>query len=129
MSVNEAESCLRRKPFEDLGFAKLDSHRRQRSGAAEVVYCQSKADEHLLAIFEKLVGSEGEVLGTRASEHQAALIKGRFPDVVYDPVSRILSIEKPGKSLRGLVAVCTAGTSDMPGRLPLKPVWSSTNSP
>ncbi|MBO7366815.1 MAG: hypothetical protein J6U28_08995, partial [Bacteroidales bacterium] len=62
ISVDEAEARLRRKPFEDLGFAKLDSHRRQRSGAAEVVYCQGKADAHLLAIFEKLVGSEGEVL-------------------------------------------------------------------
>lgn len=114
MSVAEAEALFRRKPFEDLGFAKLDSHRRQRSGAAEVVYCQGKADDHLLAIFEKLTGSEGEVLGTRASEHQAAIIRERFPDAVYDPVSRILSIEKPGKSLRGLVAVCTAGTSDIP---------------
>ena len=37
MSVSEAEAYLRRKPFEDQGFAKLDSHRRQRSGAAEVV--------------------------------------------------------------------------------------------
>lgn len=114
MSVAEAEEFFRRKPFEDLGFACLDSHRKMRSGAAEVVFCQGKADEHLLAIFASLMGSEGEVLGTRASEHQAELVRGRFPEAAYDPVSRILSIEKPGKPHRGLIHVCTAGTSDIP---------------
>ena len=114
MSVGEAEEFFRRKPFVDLGFAKLDSHRRMRSGAAEVVYCQGKADDHLTSIFERLVESEGEVLGTRASEHQAALIRERFPEAAYDPVSRILSIEKPDKRRRGLVAVCSAGTADIP---------------
>ena len=114
MSVREAEEFFRRKPFDDLGFAKLDSHRRLRSGAAEVVFCQGKADGHLLGIFEKLMESEGEVLGTRASAAQAALVQARFPEAAYDPVSRIISIEKPGKRLRGLVSVCTAGTSDIP---------------
>ena len=114
ISVTEAEEYFRRKPFEDLGFACLDSHRKMRSGAAEVVFCQGKADDHLLAIFGSLMESEGEVLGTRASEHQAALVRDRFPQAVYDPVSRIISIEKSGKRHRGLVCVCTAGTSDIP---------------
>ena len=114
LSVSEAEAYFRRKPFEDLGFAKLDSHRRQRSGAAEVVYCQGKSDEQLLAIFSRLITSEGEVLGTRASARQAELIRERFPNAAYDTQSRILSIEKPDKPRRGRIAVCTAGTSDIP---------------
>lgn len=114
MSVAEAEAYFRRKPFEDLGFAKLDAHRRQRSGAAEIVYCQGKADDHLLSIFDRLVAGEGEVLGTRASEQQAALIREHYPDAAYDPISRILSIEKPGKRHEGLIAVCSAGTADIP---------------
>lgn len=114
LSVAEAEAFFRRKPFEDLGFAKLDSHRRQRAGAAEVVFCQGKADGHLLSIFERLTASEGEVLGTRVSSHQAELVLGRYPEAVYDPLSRVLTIEKPGKRRDGLVAVCTAGTSDIP---------------
>ena len=114
LSVEEAEALFRRKPFEDLGFAKLDSHRHLRSGAAEVVFCQGKSDEHLAGIFDKLMQSEGEVLGTRASAAQAALIQARFPEVVYDPVSRIIAIGKPGKRLRGLITVCSAGTSDIP---------------
>lgn len=114
MSVAEAEAFFRRKPFEDLGFAKLDAHRRQRSGAAEIVYCQGKADDHLLSIFDRLVAGEGEVLGTRASEQQAALIREHYPDAAYDPISRVLSIEKPGKRHEGLIAVCSAGTADIP---------------
>lgn len=114
MSVQEAEAFFRRKPFEDLGFAKLDSHRRLRSGTAEVVFCEGKTDEHLTRIFDSLMESEGEVLGTRASAAQAALLQARFPGAAYDPVSRIVAIEKPGKRLRGLVAVCSAGTSDIP---------------
>jgi len=114
ISVQQAEEMLRRKPFEDLGFAKLDSHRRLRSGAAEVVFCQGKADSHLVSIFGRLLDAEGEVLGTRASVQQADLIRERFPQAVYDPVSRIISIEKPGKPHLGLVSVCTAGTSDIP---------------
>ena len=47
MSVEEAEGFLRREPFEEMGYAKLDMHRKVRSGFAEVIYCAGKADEHL----------------------------------------------------------------------------------
>lgn len=114
LSVEQAEAYFRRQPFEDLGFAKLDSHRRLRSGAAEVVFCSGKADTHLLSIFKRIFESEGEVLGTRASQAQAELIQQAFPEAVYDPLSRILKIEKPEKQRLGLVAVCTAGTADIP---------------
>lgn len=50
MSVEEAEGFLRREPFEEMGYAKLDMHRKVRSGFAEVIYCAGKADEHLLHI-------------------------------------------------------------------------------
>lgn len=113
MSAGEAEQLLRRAPFEELGYAKLDTHRKLRSGFAEVIFCSGKADAHLLSIFERLYASEGEVFGTRASREQYALIKERFPEVEYDPVSRIIKIEKEGKQLRGKIAVCTAGTADI----------------
>ena len=63
--LEEAEGALRRQPFEDLGYAKLDTHRKIRSGFPEVVFCAGKADAHLLAIFGRLYEEEGEVLGTR----------------------------------------------------------------
>ena len=114
MSVSEAEEYFRRQPFEDLGYAKLDSHRKLRSGFPEVVFCSGKADQHLLTIFERLFEAEGEVLGTRASQEQAELIKARFPEAEYDPISKILKIEKPHKQRVGKIAVCTAGTADIP---------------
>lgn len=113
MSVDEAERLLRRQPYEDLGYAKLDTHRRIRSGFAEVVYCEHKADEHLVEIFARLFAEEGEALGTRANQHQYDLIRGRFPQAAFDPLSRILKIEKEDKQRSGKIAVCTAGTADI----------------
>lgn len=114
ISVEEAERYFRRKPFEELGYAKLDTHRKIRSGFAEVIFCSGKADEHLLHIFGKLLEEEGEVLGTRASEHQYELLKQKFPQVQYDPISGIIKIQKQDREKIGSIAVCTAGTADIP---------------
>ena len=48
------------EPFEEMGYAKLDMHRKVRSGFAEVIYCAGKADEHLLHIFERLYKADGQ---------------------------------------------------------------------
>lgn len=113
MSVEEAEACISGKAFEDIAFAKLDSDRERRSGFPEVVFCQRKADEHLLSIYETLYKANGEVLGTRASKEQYELIKSHLPNVNYDEISRILKIEGKEKVLRGNIAVCSAGTADI----------------
>ena len=113
LSVEEAEGHLRRQPFEELGYAKIDTHRKLRSGFPEVVFCSGKADEHLLEIFGKIYEMEGEVFGTRASQRQYELLKERYPDVQYDTVSGIIKIENPGKEKQGCITVCTAGTSDI----------------
>lgn len=114
VSVEEAEKFFRRQPFEEMGYAKLDMHRRVRSGFAEVIYCSGKADEHLLHIFERIYKADGEVFGTRASQHQYEIVKAVYPQVKYDSLSRILKIEKEGKERKGKIAVCTAGTADIP---------------
>ncbi len=114
LSIEEAEEWFRRQPFEDLGYAKLDTHRKLRSGCAEVIFCSGKADDHLLSIYERLYLAEGEVLGTRADKEQAALVQGRLKEAVYDPLSRILKIEKKDKEYVGKIVVCTAGTADIP---------------
>lgn len=113
ISLKEAAKELKQLPYEDLGFAKLDHHRKIRSGFGEVVFCSGKSDEHLLKIYETFYKTDTEVLGTRASEHQYELVKAVIPEVTYDPLSRILKIEKPGKERIGRVAVCTAGTADI----------------
>lgn len=114
MTVEEAEGFFRREPFQEMGYAKLDTHREVRSGFPEVIFCSGKADEHLLRIFGRLYEEHGEAFGTRASQSQYELLRETYPQVQYDPISHIVKIEKPGKKREGLVAVCTAGTADIP---------------
>lgn len=114
MRIEEAEGLLRDLPYEDLGYAKLDHHRKLRSGFGETVFCQGKPDEYLVKIYQTFYERDGEVLGTRASKEQAELVRAAVPEVVYDPVSGILKVERPGKERSGCVAVCTGGTADIP---------------
>ena len=113
-SVQDAAEELKNLPYEDLGFARIDHHRRLRSGFSEVVFCQGKTDEHLCGIFENFYEHRINVLGTRAGMHQYELLKERFPELSYDNVSRIVKIEFEKPELTGRVAVCTAGTADIP---------------
>ena len=112
LSVEHAENLLKKGGYEEMDYAKLDTTRKERTGFAEVVYCARKADEHLLNIYQKLYKEDGEVFGTRASQHQYELVKSVLPQVVYDPVSGILKIEKEKEHI-GKVTVCTAGTADI----------------
>ena len=112
LTVEEAKALLCQDSFEEMGYAKLD--RKARTGFAEVVFCSGKADSHLLQIYGRIYQKEGEVLGTRASAEQYRLVKEEFPKVQYDPISRILKIEKRDKVRTGKIAVCTAGTADIP---------------
>lgn len=113
LSLEDAQRILKQDGYKEMDYAKLDTGRKARTGFAEVVYCSNKADEHLLNIYERLYQEEGQVLGTRASEKQYLLVRERLPQVQYDPVSRILKIEKTDKLHEGRVAVCTAGTADI----------------
>ncbi|HIX67261.1 MAG TPA: nickel pincer cofactor biosynthesis protein LarB [Candidatus Anaerostipes excrementavium] len=113
LSMEEAERLLKRQPFEDLGYAKLDTHRKIRSGFAEVIFCSGKADDHLIRIVGKLYEEEGEVFGTRASKKQYEMLRKIYPELQYDKISRIIKIEKKGKVKAGKIAVCTAGTADI----------------
>ena len=114
LSPEEAGEMLKNLPYEDLGYAKLDLHRKLRSGFPETVYCQGKPDQYLADIFDTLYRENGEVMGTRATEQQYLLVKERIPGIIYDPVSRILKAEPEGKERKGCVAVCTGGTADIP---------------
>ncbi len=125
LSVKEAELLLKKDGSLDMGFANLDSGRLSRTGFPEVVFCQGKENSFLQEIFLRLYKTNGKVLGTRATYEQYECVKKVLPQVQYDGVSRILKIEEncpsqkkctaensPG--LRKYIAVCTAGTADIP---------------
>lgn len=114
LDIETAEQVLKDLPYEDLGYAKLDHHRALRSGFGETVFCQGKPDQYLIEIFDKFYQRDGEVLGTRASREQFELVRNAVPEVQYDPISRILKAEQPGKEKKGWIAVCTGGTADIP---------------
>lgn len=113
-TIEEAEQYFRRQPYEEMGYAKLDTHRQIRSGFAEVIFCSGKADEHLLQIFGRLYEQNQEVFGTRASQEQYEMIRKKYPQTIYDPISKIIKIEETDKIKSGKAVVCTAGTADIP---------------
>jgi len=114
ISISNAEETLKKLPYEDLGFAKLDHHRTLRSGFGEVVFCQGKAISHLIDIYKSFYEHDTNVLGTRATQEQYEMVKEVLPMVEYNSVSRILSIQKQERKKTGCIAVCTGGTTDIP---------------
>ncbi|MBR2373097.1 MAG: 1-(5-phosphoribosyl)-5-amino-4-imidazole-carboxylate carboxylase, partial [Lentisphaeria bacterium] len=101
--------------FKDVGFAKLDMTRRERTGCSETVYCPGKNCEQLAGILKAFREENVPVLGTKCTPEQSSFILEQGLDVMYDPCSRILTSNWGEKEqLAGLVAVCTGGTADIP---------------
>ena len=109
---------LRHLPFEDLPFARIDHHRSLRQGQPEVVCCEGKTPEQVVAICERLEAVDGAFLGTRASESVAARLRDRFPRVSWNPLARTVHLppaERPQRApVTGSILVVSAGTSDLP---------------
>jgi NCAIR mutase (PurE)-related protein len=107
------EEALPDLSYEDLGFAKVDHHRRLRRGFAEVVFCQGKRPEQVVEIVERLGRSSPNVIATRASPELAEHVTKKLPEVRYDPVARILHLWRDRRIRhRALISVVSAGTSD-----------------
>ena len=99
--------------MEEIDFAKLDMDRKERTGFPETVFCQGKNDAALREIFVKLYEANGEVLGTRAEKRQYEIVRELLPEAKYDETSRLIRVGG-AKELIGKIAVCTAGTADIP---------------
>lgn len=101
--------------FHDLGFAKLDICRKDRTGMNETVFCPGKTKEQLCDILKAFDQQKKSVLATKCSVEQFEYVKKEIPDVHYDSVSKILSLtDEQTTPLTGTVAVCTGGTADLP---------------
>ena len=70
ITLEEAADFFKMEPYTDLGYAKIDNHRKIRQGYSEIIFCQGKNNEHLLEIFGKIYQNEGAVMGTRATNYQ-----------------------------------------------------------
>jgi NCAIR mutase (PurE)-related protein len=114
MSIDDAFIALRHLPYEDLGFAKVDHHRSMRTGMPEVVFCQGKALEQIVAIFLSLAKKNKAVLLTRADEKVYKAIKRVNPDAEYNKLGRVITLSRMTIGKRGKIAVVCAGTADIP---------------
>ena len=114
MDIKEAEELLKKLPYEDLGYAKIDHHRKVRQGFEEVIYCQGKETGHLVGICRRMALERINVLGTRATKEQAEAVCREIPAFTYEPVSRLLKAEFQKTEKIGKIVVCTGGTADIP---------------
>jgi hypothetical protein len=107
---------LRHLPFEDLPFARIDHHRALRQGQPEVVFCEGKSLEQVVAICERLEAANGGFLGTRANEAMAGALRERYPRLRWNAAGRTvwLPAADAAPPTGGPALVVSAGTSDLP---------------
>lgn len=98
-----------------MGFAKLDTGRKERKGFAEVIYCPGKNKEHLRKIAKKIVKLKEDLLLTKLEKPVFSFLKKSIPVLKYNPLAKIgYFLAKPKESFKGRVLVISAGTSDIP---------------
>ena len=115
MAIDEGVEELKQLPFLDLGFAKIDSHRELRQGFPEVVYCAGKTTEQVVAIIGNLAEkADHNILATRACREVYEALAAAVPGCEYHAIARMTIIRRGSQEGRGLIAVVSAGTSDMP---------------
>ncbi len=113
-TLDEAVGALKQAPFERMGdLATVDTHRTLRVGMPEVVLAESKTGAQVAAIARKLA-ARGPLLVTRLAPDKAGPARRAVKGSVYDPVSRTLRRGRMDLPALGPVAVCCAGTSDIP---------------
>ncbi len=106
---------LRRLPFEDLGFAKIDHHRSLRQGYAEVIYAPGKRPEQVVAIVRRMACNQHNVLITRADRKLYNRVKRAAPAARFHELSGAISIRRNTEIAgKGLILVVSAGTADIP---------------
>ena len=105
---------LKKLPYENLGFARIDHHRCMRNGVPEVIYCEGKTIPQIQGIVEKLSQYNDNILATRANPDVYAGIQDVIADCVYHEMARIVVVKPRSVNQVGNLAVVCAGTSDMP---------------
>ncbi|GHV48338.1 1-(5-phosphoribosyl)-5-amino-4-imidazole-carboxylate carboxylase [Clostridia bacterium] len=119
ISAEEGLLLLKMKPYEDLGYAKVDTHRKLRQGSGEVIYGAGKTPEQISGIAAALIENGGtDIIVTRISPEKAAFVRGSAGvGSVYHEIPQLLHINpetsSEKKPLFGNIIIASAGTSDM----------------
>lgn len=114
-SPEKAFESLKTLPFEDLGFVNIDQHRNIRTGYPEAVFCQGKTSAQIAEIMQKLVETNDNVIGSRATRENFDAVLERVEDAVYYEEARMIVINRHPKPVSDkTIAIVTAGTADIP---------------
>lgn len=115
ISIDDALSILKQKPFEELGYAKVDLHRKVRQGVSEVIYGAGKTADQIVGIANSLIeGGQDRLLITRLDPEKADKVASRIP-IEYDATARLATFgDMPIPDGIGTILVATGGTSDIP---------------
>ncbi len=115
ISIDDALSIFKQKPFEELGYAKVDLHRKVRQGVSEVIYGAGKTADQIVGIANSLIeGGQDRLLITRLDPEKADKVASRIP-IEYDATARLATFgDMPVPDGIGTILVATGGTSDIP---------------
>lgn len=114
MDLDHAMRLLRKLPFDDLGYAKVDYHRCIRQGVPEVIFCQGKTVGQIQGIAARLAENYSNVLASRATPEIFKAIKEVVSNCRYQELARMVVINPVEVEKIGNIAVVSAGTSDIP---------------
>ncbi|MFC2033143.1 nickel pincer cofactor biosynthesis protein LarB [Chloroflexota bacterium] len=115
IEVADALKILKSLPYEDLGFAKIDTHRDLRRGFSEVIFCKGKTLEQIAKIVERFSSENEFVMATKANKDVYEAIRNVRTDAIYYEMAGIVLIGKrKGKAVQKTVLVVSAGTADLP---------------
>ena len=115
LDVADALDRLKVMPYDDIGFAKLDTHRDLRRGFPEVIFCLGKTIPQVVRIFQSLSDSERRVMATKASPEIFEEVHKVCPSATYNEAAQIILAGTPSEmKTTKRIAVVSAGTSDIP---------------
>lgn len=114
MDLGTALGRLKKLPYDDIEFAKIDNHRSIRTGIPEVIYCKGKTVEHIVAIARRMLDNYPNILGTRVSQKVFDEIENEIKGCRYYKEARIVVFNPHPVEKVGKIAVVCAGTADIP---------------
>lgn len=115
VSISKALGLLKEFPFDELGFAKVDTHRHLRRGFPEVIFGEGKRDDQIIKIIEKIYSKKQPVLVTRTTRKTFSKISRKFKNARFHDLAKAITIlPKKIKAQRKGILIITAGTSDIP---------------
>lgn len=115
LDLDEVLEKIKSLPYEDLGFAKIDTHRTIRKGLPETIFCQGKTIPQILQILDFLSKGHHNLLATKANRKIYTAVKKVYPDAEYNDLAKTIVVKKGHVELKkGKILVITGGTSDIP---------------